>query len=88
MKHKSLSQMNEQKKINREIFPKEWQVFHKTRETLIKCIDNHVKSISNVNVYNSGSRTDIMLNTSGDFTLMNEHMGLPELEALKKKIIK
>ena len=53
---------------------------------LIQSIESHMESIGKVNVYNDGSRTDIPLNTSGDYTLMNEHMGTVEMDTLKKKI--
>ena len=65
---------------------KKWKHYHKTREVLVQAIDNHYKSIGLVNVYNSGSRTDIPLNTSGDHSLMNEHMGTIEMKKLKDKL--
>ena len=53
---------------------------------MLKAIENHLTSIGLVNVYNSGSRTDIPLNTSGDYSLMNEHMGTIEMGKLSKKL--
>jgi len=63
-----------------------WEQYHETRELVLKAIENHLTSIGLVNVYNSGSRTDIPLNTSGDYSLMNEHMGTIEMEKLSKKL--
>ena len=63
-----------------------WVEYHATRLNLIQSIDSHFESISKVNVYNSGSRTDIPLNTSGDHSLMNEHMGTIEMKKLKDKL--
>ena len=65
---------------------KQWTDYHATRLNLIQSIESHMESIGKVNVYNGGSRTDIPLNTSGDYTLMNEHMGTIEMDKLKKKI--
>ena len=53
---------------------------------MLKAIENHLTSIGLVNVYNSGSRTDIPLNTSGDHSLMNEHMGSIEMKKLRDKL--
>jgi hypothetical protein len=63
-----------------------WEQYHETRELVLKAIENHLTSIGLVNVYNSGSRTDIPLNTSGDYSLMNEHMGTIEMGKLSKKL--
>ena len=63
-----------------------WVEYHATRLNLIQSIDSHFESISKVNVYNSGSRTDIPLNTSGDHSLMNEHMGSIEMKKLRDKL--
>ena len=63
-----------------------WAEYHATRLNLIQSIDSHFESIKKVNVYNSGSRTDIPLNTSGDHSLMNEHMGTIEMTKLKDKL--
>ena len=65
---------------------KNWKQYHNTRELLLKAIEEHFKSIGLVNVYNNGSRTDIPLNTSGDHSLMNEHMGTIEMNKLKEKL--
>ena len=65
---------------------KDWVEYHATRLNLIQSIDSHFKSIGKVNVYNSGSRTDIPLNTSGDYSLMNEHMGSIEMSKLRDKL--
>jgi len=63
-----------------------WAMYHATRLNLIQSIDSHFKSIAEVNIYNSGSRTDIPLNTSGDHSLMNESMGTIEMMKLKDKL--
>ena len=63
-----------------------WAEYHATRLNLIQSIESHFESISKVNVYNSGSRTDIPLNTSGDHSLMNEHMGKYLMNDLQKKL--
>jgi len=65
---------------------KNWKQYHNTRELLLKAIEEHFKSIGLVNVYNNGSRTDIPLNTSGDYSLMNEHLGTIEMDKLREKI--
>ena len=65
---------------------KDWVEYHATRLNLIQSIDSHFKSMSRVNVYNSGSRTDIPLNTSGDHSLMNESMGSIEMKKLRDKL--
>ena len=65
-----------------------WIEYHATRLNLIQSIDSHFESISKVNVYNSGSRTDIPLNTSGDHSLMNESMGTIEMNKLKDKLFR
>ena len=63
-----------------------WLEYHATRLNLIQSIDSHFESLSKVNVYNSGSRTDIPLNTSGDHSLMNESMGSIEMKKLRDKL--
>ena len=65
---------------------KQWNEYHASRLNLIQSIETHMESINKVNVYNSGSRTDIPLNTSGDHSLMNEHMGTIEMNNLKEKL--
>mgnify|MGYP003625344586 CR=1 FL=1 len=65
---------------------KQWNEYHASRLNLIQSIETHMESIGKVNVYNSGSRTDIPLNTSGDHSLMNEHMGTIEMNKLKEKL--
>ena len=65
---------------------KQWNEYHASRLNLIQSIETHMKSIKLVNVYNNGYRTDIPLNTSGDHSLMNEHMGTIEMDNLKKKL--
>jgi len=65
---------------------KDWEEYHATRLNLIQSIDSHFESLRKVNVYNSGSRTDIPLNTSGDHSLMNEHMGSIEMSKLRAKL--
>ena len=63
-----------------------WEQYHTTRELLLSAIEVHLKSIGLVNVYNSGSRTDIPLNTSGDYSLHNESLGVNELNKLKERL--
>ena len=63
-----------------------WKKYHTTRELLLSAIEVHLKSIGLVNVYNGGEKTDIPLNTSGDYTLMNESMGTIEMDKLKEKL--
>ena len=65
---------------------KQWVEYHASRLNLIQSIETHMKSIKLVNVYNGGEKTDIPLNTSGDYTLMNEHMGTIEMDKLKEKL--
>ena len=65
---------------------KKWINYHATRLNLIDSLNSHLASMDKVNVYNSGSRTDVPLNTSGDYTLMNERMGLDIIVKLIKKI--
>ena len=65
---------------------KNWKQYHETREIVLKALEEHFKSIALVNVYNNGYRTDIPLNTSGDHSLMNEHLGTIEMDKLKEKI--
>jgi len=45
-------------------------------------IQNHLQSIGKVNVYNN------VTNTSGDHSLMNEHMGTVEMNKLKERLTK
>ena len=71
------------KKTEREL---NWKQYHTTRELLLSAIEVHLKSIGLVNVYNGGERTDIPLNTSGDYSLMNESMGTTELNKLKERL--
>ena len=65
----------------------EWISYHATRLNLIQSIESHLQSISQVNVYNSGSRKDVPLNTSGDYELTNESMGYDLMHELIKKLI-
>ena len=51
---------------------KNWHDYHITKSLLLHAIEDHLESIKKVNVYNSGSRKDIPLNTSGEHYLMNE----------------
>jgi hypothetical protein len=64
----------------------EWISYHATRLNLIQSIESHLQSISQVNIYNSGSRKDIPLNTSGDYELTNESMGYDLMHELIKKL--
>ena len=57
-----------------------WKRYHITRETLLMAIQNHLQSIGKVNVYNN------VTNTSGDHSLMNEHMGTVEMKKLKERL--
>ena len=76
------------RKENKMSKEKEWKQYHKTKEVLIKSVEDHLKSIKKVNIYNNGSKTDIPLNTDGDHSLMNEHMGVDIMESLITKIKK
>ncbi|MDP7466570.1 MAG: hypothetical protein QGH85_03025 [Candidatus Pacebacteria bacterium] len=59
-----------------------WNSYHQTKDNLVKALNNHVKSISTVNVYNNVS------NTSGDHSLMNEAMGKDKIGELIKVLNK
>ena len=63
-----------------------WEQYHTTRELLLSAIEVHLKSIGLVNVYNGGERKDIPLNTSGDYSLMNESMGTGEMVKLQERL--
>ena len=63
-----------------------WIEYHATRLNLIDSINSHLESCSKINVYNNGSRTDIPLNTSGDYTLFNESMSVYKMQELKKEL--
>ena len=65
---------------------KNWKQYHQTREIVLEALEEHFNSIKLVNVYNNGSRSDIPLNTSGDHSLMNEHLGTIEMDKLKEKL--
>ena len=67
---------------------KNWDDFHVTKSLLLYAIEDHLESIEKVNVYNSGSRKDIPLNTSGDHSLMNESMGTIEMKKLQERLSK
>ena len=67
---------------------KKWINYHATRLNLIDSLNSHLASMNKVNVYNSGSRTDVPLNTSGDYILMNEAMGLNLISQLMSKLVK
>ena len=67
---------------------KNWHDFHVTKSLLLYAIEDHLESIKKVNVYNSGSRKDIPLNTSGDHSLMNESMGTIEMKKLQERLSK
>ena len=67
---------------------KKWIHYHATRLNLIDSLNSHLASMDKVNVYNSGSRTDVPLNTSGDYILMNEAMGLNLISQLMSKLVK
>ena len=58
----------------------DWKRYHITKETLLMAIQNHLQSIGKVNVYNN------VTNTSGDHSLMNEHMGTVEMKKLKERL--
>ena len=67
---------------------KNWHDYHITKSLLLHAIEDHLESIKKVNVYNSGSRKDIPLNTSGDHSLMNESMGTIEMKKLQERLSK
>ena len=61
---------------------KQWTDYHATRLNLIQSIESHMESIGKVNVYNN------VTNTSGDHSLMDEHMGTVEMNKLKERLTK
>ena len=61
---------------------KNWERYHSTKDILLMAIEDHLESISRVNVY------DNVTNTSGDHSLMNEHMGTIEMNKLKERLTK
>jgi len=61
---------------------KNWERYHSTKDILLMAIEDHLESISRVNVY------DNVTNTSGDHSLMNEHMGTVEMNKLKERLTK
>ena len=61
---------------------KQWTKYHATRLNLIQSIETHMESIGKVNVYNN------VTNTSGDHSLMDEHMGTVEMNKLKERLTK
>jgi|TARA_R110000824_G_scaffold49065_1_gene137987 hypothetical protein len=61
---------------------KQWTKYHATRLNLIQSIESHMESIGKVNVYNN------VTNTSGDHSLMDEHMGTVEMNKLKERLTK
>ena len=65
-----------------------WIHYHSTRLNLIDSLNSHIQSMNKVNVYNNGSRTDIPLNTTGDYILTNESMGLNLISQLISKLTK
>ena len=65
-----------------------WISYHATRLNLIDSLNSHIQSMNKVNVYNNGSRTDIPLNTTGDYILTNESMGLNLISQLISKLTK
>jgi len=67
---------------------KKWINYHATRLNLIDSLNSHLGSMDKVNVYNSGSRTDVPLNNAGDYILMNEAMGLNLISQLMSKLVK
>jgi len=64
-----------------------WAKYHETKQVLLNALNQHMESIKKVNVYNSGSKTDVPLNTSGDFILMNESMGFNLMSQLESKLM-
>ena len=64
----------------RNMTDKKWTEYHATRLNLIQSIESHMESIGKVNVYNN------VTNTSGDHSLMNEHMGTVEMKKLKERL--
>ena len=44
------------------------------------------EAIKHDRIFINGSRSDIPLNTSGDHSLMNEHLGTIEMDKLKEKL--
>ena len=67
--------MNKKETIN-------WKKYHQTKDELIQALNIHYQSISEVNVY------DNVNNTSGDYSLMNEHMSKDKIGDLIKGLKK
>ena len=61
---------------------KNWHDYHITKSLLLHAIEDHLKSIEKVNVYNN------VINTSGDHSLMNESLGMFVLKKLQESINK
>ena len=61
---------------------KNWERYHSTKNFLLMAIEDHLESIGKVNVYNN------VTNTSGDHSLMNEHMGTIEMKKLTERLTK
>ena len=61
---------------------KNWERYHSTKNFLLMAIEDHLESIGKVNVYNN------VTNTSGDHSLMNEHMGTVEMKKLTERLTK
>ena len=66
------------KKTEREL---NWKQYHTTRELLLSAIEVHLKSIGLVNVYDPNSDFN-----DGSWEMMQESMGVNELNKLKERL--
>ena len=58
-----------------------WEQYHTTRELLLSAIEVHLKSIGLVNVYDPNSDFN-----DGSWEMMQESMGVNELNKLKERL--
>ena len=60
---------------------RKWDKYHWTRELLLSAIEVHLKSIGLVNVYDPNSDFN-----DGSWEMMQESMGVNELNKLKERL--
>ena len=60
---------------------RKWNKYHWTRELLLSAIEVHLKSIGLVNVYDPNSDFN-----DGSWEMMQESMGVNELNKLKERL--
>ena len=61
---------------------KNWERYHSTKDILLMAIEDHLESISRVNVYDNVS------NQSDSYSLTNESMGTIEMKKLQERLTK